>query len=340
MICLSRRNLLAGSLATATLRPIQATTLSKKSVFMVLWRGETDVEIGFRSYFEEVGLPIEITTRSLERDIGRLENVITEIEQTNPDLVYSWGTSVTLGIAGRDPDLMNGPDDYPPRITDRPVVFTMVSQPVRSRIIKNFGATGRNVTGVSHIVPMETQIEAMRAYMPVDRVAVIFTSTEVNSVLAVEQLAMIGQRLGIRVDQFPVPVDANGHPDPEALPNLIIAAAETGSQFIYLGPDSFIGQYARQVTDLANARHLPSFTSVERMLTDADALYGLVAPYKKVGWFTATKVERILFGGENPSDIPVEMLPEFSYIIRSDVARKLQIFPKSSLLDYAVTTER
>lgn len=336
---LSRRDLLAGFLAGTALRPIGVAALQEKSVFMVLWRGETEVESAFRAHFEEVGLPINIIVRSLDRNTGRLPEIIAEIGQTNPDLVYTWGTSVTLGIAGRDPDLMEEPDDYPPQVTDRPVVFTMVSQPVKSHIIKRFGITGRNVTGVSHIVPLDTQFNAMRAYMPVDRIAVIFTPTELNSVLAVEQLTEIGQRLSVRVDRFPVPVDLQGHPKPRSLPDLVASAAATGAQFLYLGPDSFIGQYARLVTDLAITHRLPSFASVERMLSASNALYGLVAPYREVGRLTARKVERILFDGEDPFGIPVEVLPKFSYIIRADVARKLQIYPKLSLLDYAEIIE-
>jgi len=311
-----------------------------KSVFMVLWRGETEVEAGFRAHFAEAGLPLDITIRSLDRDPGRLPGILAEIESAGPDLVYTWGTTVTLGIAGRDPDLADTPEDYPPRITDRPIVFTMVSQPVKSRIVPSFGPTGRNLTGVSHIVPLETQFRAMQAYTPIDRIAVIYTPTEPNSVLAVEQLIALGRRLNIRIDDFPVPLDPDGHPDPGALPDLVAAAAATGPQFLYLGPDSFIGQYAREVTELANARRLPSFASTEVMLASSDALYGLVAPYEKGGRFTATKVERVLFGSEAAGEISVEVLPEFSYQIRADVARDLEIYPSLSLLDYAEIIDR
>ncbi|MCY4301041.1 MAG: ABC transporter substrate-binding protein [Aestuariivita sp.] len=340
MHSLSRRSLLRGSLAAAALgSPLPALSEERKTVFMVLWRGETEVEQGFYSYLKQIEAPIDFVIRSLDRDTGRLKPIIDEINAMKPDLVYTWGTSVTLGIAGRDPDLMDGPLDFPPRVTDRPIIFTMVSQPIRSRVIKEFGATGRNVTGVSHLVPLETQFEAMQAYMPVDRISVIYTPTESNSALAVERLAEIGRRMNVRVDQFPVPNNQEGQPDPDALADLAAEAAATGSQFLYLGPDSFIGQYAQHVTDLANAHRLPSFASVERMLSASDALYGLVAPYRKVGAFTATKVERVLVHGEDPSEIPVEVLPEFSYLIRSDVARDLQIYPSLALMDYAETIE-
>ncbi len=337
MACLSKRDFLAGTLCTVLTTGVGrlAGATEAKSMFMVLWRGETQVEVGFRAHFAEAGLPLDITVRSLDRDPSRLPDILAEIESAAPDLVYTWGTTVTLGIAGRDPDLADSPDDYPPRITDRPIVFTMVSQPVKSRIIRSFGATGRNLTGVSHIVPLETQFRAMQAFMPIDRIAVIFTPTEPNSVLAVEQLISWGRRLNIRIDDYSVPLDADGLPDPGSLHDLVAAAAAAGPQFLYLGPDSFIGQYARLITGLANDMRLPSFASTEVMLASSDSLFGLVAPYQKVGRFTASKVERILFGNEAAGSIPVEILPEFSYQIRADVARDLEIYPSLSLLDYA-----
>ncbi|MDE0347342.1 MAG: ABC transporter substrate binding protein, partial [Boseongicola sp.] len=90
----------------------------------------------------------------------------------------------------------------------------------------------------------------------------------------------------------------------------------------------------------ANAKRLPSFASTERMLASSDALYGLVAPYRKVGRFTARKAERVLCGEDAVADIPVEMMPEFSYQIRADVAQSLNILPNLSLLDYAEIIER
>ena len=336
--CYSRRDLIFGPLALGLAGSISGNARASaagKSVFMVLWRGETEVEAGFREYFAEADVPIDITIRSVDRDVSKIPSILDEIEEVQPDLVYTWGTSVTLSIAGRDPELAEGPDDYPPMILDRPVLFTMVSQPVRSRIIEAFGPTGRNVTGVSHIVPVETQVKAMLAYMPVDRIAAIYTPTESNSALAVEQLAALGDRLDIRVDDFPVPLDSEGHPSRQALPDLIDQAADAGPQFLYLGPDSFVGEHAKYITGLANARRLPSFASTERMLAASDALYGLVAPYQKVGRFTAQKAERVLCGEDVVSDIPVEVMPEFSYQIRADVARSLKILPNLSLLDYA-----
>ncbi len=327
-----------GKTALAVVLAILAGTASaddEKHVFMVLWRGETQVEKGFFDYFAEVDRPIRFTVTSLARDTGNLPGILDQIASEDPDLVYTWGTSTTLGIAGQDPSIASDPAAYPPKVTDRPVVFTMVSQPVRSQIVAGFQPTGRNLTGVSHIVPIETQLQAMQAYMPVDRIAAIYSPTEPNSILAVEALKETAEAQGIRVDNLPVPLDGDGQPMASALPALVGEVAQLGPQFLYLGPDSFLGENAQAVTDAANAVGLPTFTSTERLLAGSDALYGLVAPYAEVGRLTASKVDQILFEGAAVSEIPVTTLPRFSYQIRLDVARNLGVPPAMSLLDFA-----
>ncbi|MEM9044512.1 MAG: ABC transporter substrate-binding protein [Pseudomonadota bacterium] len=321
--------------AAMSLASEAAIAQDRKSVFMVLWRGETRVEEGFRAYVAEKNLALDLEIVSLERDLSNLPSTLEKIREADPDLVYTWGTSTTLGIAGRDPNLASGPDDFPPQVLDKPIVFTMVSQPVRSRIVPELGPSGRNVTGVSHIIPMETQLQAMQAYMPVDRVAVIYTDTEPNSVLAVEQLLDVGQEIGIKVDAYPVPLDSTGAPDPLVLPQMVQDAAAAGPQFLYMGPDSFIGQYAKIVTDAANELQLATFASTERTLASSDSLYGLVAPYTEVGRLTAQKVEAVLFEGKDPSEVPVDTLQRFSYQVRIDVAREIGVYPAMSLMDYA-----
>lgn len=321
-----------------TLVCTQAMAQDTKSILMVLWRGKTEVETGFRAYMEERNHALRIETVSVDRDIGRIPEVLARIEETKPDLVYTWGTPVTLAIAGRDPGAMNA-TDYPPQITDTPIVFAMVSQPENSGVVGSSLLTGRNVTGVSHIVPMVTQVQAMLAYMPVDRIATIFTETEVNSVNAVNALREVGEQLNLRVDAYPIPMDAAGQPMPSSLPDLIARAASSGPQFLYLGPDSFLGQYAKEITDLTNAVGLPTFASTERSLNSSDALYGLVAPYKDVGRLAAQKVEQVLFEDMDPGSIAVETLPNFSYRIRLDIAQHLGAFPAMDLMDYAEIVE-
>jgi putative ABC transport system substrate-binding protein len=112
-------------------------------IYAITFRGMTDVEKGFQDYFTARRIPVQITFRDLNRDPSRMPGFIEEIRRTKPDLVYTWGTSVTLGVVGT----YDGVDPQQ-HITDIPVVFTLVAAPVLAKIVRDMKNPGRNVTGV------------------------------------------------------------------------------------------------------------------------------------------------------------------------------------------------
>ncbi|MGZ5659725.1 MAG: hypothetical protein ACXWG6_00090, partial [Usitatibacter sp.] len=90
-------------------------------IYAITFRGMTDVEKGFQDYFAARRIPVQITFRDLNRDNSRLPGFLEEIRRTKPDLIYTWGTSVTLGVVGTYDQV-----DPQTNITDIPVVFTLV----------------------------------------------------------------------------------------------------------------------------------------------------------------------------------------------------------------------
>ena len=80
---------------------VQAQSLSRPyRIYAITFRGMTDVEKGFQDYFAARRIPVQITFRDLNRDNTRMPGFLDEIRRTKPDLVYTWGTSVTLGVVG------------------------------------------------------------------------------------------------------------------------------------------------------------------------------------------------------------------------------------------------
>jgi hypothetical protein len=69
-------------------------------IYAITFRGMTDVEKGFQDYFAARRIPVQITWRDLNRENSRMPGFLEEIKRTKPDLVYTWGTSVTLGVVG------------------------------------------------------------------------------------------------------------------------------------------------------------------------------------------------------------------------------------------------
>ena len=201
MIARLQRIVLAAALFAACGVALAQTTPFR--IYAITFRGMTDVEKGFQDYFTARGVSVQITFRDLARDATRMPGFLEEIRRTRPDLVYTWGTSVTLGVVG--------PHDQPDRaknIGDIPVVFTLVAAPVQAKIVAGLKSSGRNVTGVFHVAPTDAQMRAMASYRPFTSVGVLYTPTEQNSVVVLKELRELGASRGFQVIDRPFRVDA------------------------------------------------------------------------------------------------------------------------------------
>jgi putative tryptophan/tyrosine transport system substrate-binding protein len=299
-------------------------------IYAITFRGMTDVERGFQEYFAARRIPVQITFRDLNRDPSRMPGFIEEIRATRPDLVYTWGTSVTLGVVGTYDGY-----DVSRHITDIPVVFTLVAAPVLAKIVPDLKASRRNVTGVFHVAPTEAQIRAMASYRPFKSIGILYTPTEQNSVVVVDEVREVSKRLGFAVIARPLKLDANRKVTSEGAPEMIRELKAQKVDWLYLPPDSYLGTQAKNIIiPAAMENRLPTFASTEQ-LVETGALMGLVSRYHSIGQFTAYKAEQILVHRVPPSRIPVETLTRFSLQVRMDVAEALKLPPPLPMFNYA-----
>ena len=299
-------------------------------IYAITFRGMTDVERGFQDYFASRRIPVEITFRDLNRDASRMPGFLDEIKRTRPDLVYTWGTSVTLGVVGTY-------DAYDPstHIMDIPVVFTLVAAPVLAKIVPDLKSSRRNVTGVFHVAPTEAQIRAMASYRPFKSIGILYTPTEQNSVVVVDEVREVSKRLGFSVIARPLKLDAQRKVTSEGAPEMIRELKRQNVDWLYLPPDSYLGTQAKNVIiPAAMEQRLPTFASTEQLM-ETGALTGLVSRYHSIGQFTAYKAEQILVQKIAPSKIPVETLTRFSLQVRMDVAEALKLPPPLPMFNYA-----
>ncbi len=338
-----RRTLLASTLAATLPTAVfannagEAALASKRPankpfrIYAITFRGMTDVEKGFEEYFASRKIPVQITYRDLNRDLTKMPALLDEIRATRPDLIYTWGTSVTLGVIGAHDAVKPGQ-----HITDIPVVFTLVASPALAKIVSDQDPMGRaNLTGVVHVAPVAAQIKAMASYRPFQTLGVLYTPTEQNSVVVLEELRKLGRVNGFDVVSRTFRMDANRKVHAEGAADLVRELKEAKAQWLYLPPDSFLGTLAQDVViPTAMEAGLPTFASTEQLM-QAGALSGLVSRYYNVGQFTAHKAEQILVGKVRPSTVPIETLKRFSFQVRMSAAEKLKLPPPLPMLGYA-----
>lgn len=300
------------------------------TVFRITYRGRTEVEDGFDDYLASNGVAVEFIERDAGRDVARLPGFVQEIRELKPDLVYTWGTPVTLGIAGR----YDAPDKQG-FITDTPIVFALVAAPEASRLVADRLKPQRNVTGAVHVVPTETQLRAMRSYRAFSRLGVLYTATEQNSVSIVKELQALQTVMNFSLIERQFRADGEGRPSPDGIEELIGEIKQAGADWLYLLPDTFLGTQYNRVVPAALAQRLPTFGAAELAIRQGGALVALVSRYYSVGQLAASKAVKILRDGIPVDQIPIETLQRFSLIINMPVAKQLELYPPIDMLNYA-----
>lgn len=309
----------------------QAKTAGRRfRILMLTFRGETDVERGFRDYLAASGADVEFVTLDANRDLGNVQGFLRQVPELKPDLIYTWGTPITLQTVG--------PYDVPDRsrfITDIPVVFALVAAPVKAKVVPQFASSGRNVTGAVHVVPTDVQMRALQSYRPAKTVGVLYSTAEQNSVAIVEELRTLFAADGVKLIEQTFALDGNGQPTEAGVADKVHRLRADGAEWLYLLPDTFLGTIYGTVTPVALEAKLPTFGAAELAVREGGALVGLVSRYYSVGQLAAQKALDILVDGKRPSEVPVETLKRFSLIINMRVAKQLGAYPPIAMLDYA-----
>ena len=303
-------------------------------IMIATWRGCEEACQGFQDYLNEHGVDSEFIVLDAQKKKENLPGFLAEARAKKVDLILTWGTSVTRGIAGTLSDL-----DNPELNHDIPNVFTIVADPVGAGIIESFDHTGRpNITGTYNRVPEETIIETIRSYRPdFKHLGLLYNSDEKNSVLKRDELALLTGSMGFELTALELPLDASGKPHVEDIAEKIAALKSAGVDFIYLGSSSFLRDNKDTFTGAAVNNGIPVLSPYENLVHESQALISVAARYYEVGRLAGQQAEKILVGKIPPGDIPVLRMTSFAVVINMDVARKLKLFPPLDLLQVAET---
>ncbi len=316
------------------LLPTLARAAPPWRIWLITYRGWTEVEQGFVEHFKSRGLAAEFTHRDIALDPARLPAVVAEIRAARPDLVHCWGSPVTLGVAG--PWQGVDPARY---LTELPIVFSLVASPVGAGIAPSLASSGRNLTGVTHLPPVAAQLGVLSSYRGVRRIGALYSANEPNSRAVLDELGQAARARGVELLRRPFASDGTGKPLADGAPGLLAELQRAGAEWLYLPPDSFLTtQLKGVVLPAAEALRLPSLASTEQQVA-AGALLGLVSRYRSVGQFAAYKAEQILREGRAPASLPIETLSRFALQLRMPLARRLKLLPPLALVHHAELLE-
>lgn len=333
---MKRREILAGlaglgAVAYAGSAPAAETNGKVKPfrIYMALYRGWEECAQGFKDYFINQNIPVELIVRDAAQDKSKLPEFVAEAKSLGVDLVFTWGTTVTQEMLGTIDTV-----DPTKHITRIPAVFAIVSQPVGSKVVPDLKSSGRNITGTSYLVPMETQVNLIQSYRPITRLGMVYNPLEKNSLVAIDELKALGGQMNFELTAVPVDV-VEGKPSVASIPNKVAEVKAAGVEFLYIPPDTFLNVNRDILTEAALEQKLPSFAAAENPVLNSKALFGGVYRYYTVGQLTAYKAEQILVHKKAPADIAIDPPKRLSLIINMPVVRALGFYPPMNLLGLA-----
>ncbi len=327
----TRRRLMAGgaSLLATLAAPPLVRGADRPRILQILYRGPTDVERGFSDYLASRGIRADVETRDTARDLSRVPAILEEARASAPDLVYTWGTPVTLATFGRVGEA--GGAGAP---GGAPGLFVLVSAPVASGVVRSLEDPGRDLTGVFHLVPIPSQLRLMRSYRPYRRLGVLYTPTERNAVDQARQVESLQGALDFRAITRPVPLDAAGRPDRAGIGPAVEGLAADGAECLLVPADTFLSSAAEDLRRAAVRTRLPPFAFTEFAMRRGIGVAGIVARYYAIGQLAASKAAEILTG--TPArGVPVSTLSRFSLMVNVRFAGELDLYPPLAMLDAA-----
>ncbi|HUG22010.1 ABC transporter substrate-binding protein [Piscinibacter sp.] len=303
-------------------------------VMIISWTGCEEACAAFQAHLKEHRPEVIFLLRDAARQKDTLPGFVAEARAARVALILTYGTNVTLGVAGRLDERTQ-----PQFAFEIPKLFMVVADPVGAGLVRNLDEPGRDdLSGTVNRVPEQVNIETLRSYRPgFRRLGLLFHADEQNSVMKRNELAALAPRLGFELVAREMPLQGDGRPRASDIAPQVLALQREGVDFLYLGSSSFLRDNADLLTGAAVAVGLPVLSPYESAVRDAQALLSVAARYADIGRLAAAQADRMLDRSRSDGALPVARMTRFAVVINMQVARRLKLFPPLELMQIAET---
>ena len=209
----------------------------------------------------------------------------------------------------------------------KPVIFSAVTDPVDAGLVENKNAPEGFVTGSSDMNPVEDQIALIKEIIPtVTKIGIIYTQSEVNSVVQSNMAKAKAQELGLQVEVKTCMNTGDISLTADAL-------VKTGIQAMYIPTDNNIAANMDAIKTVADAAHVLVMCGEEGMLKGGGHAT-LSINYKDLGKQAGLMAGDILLKNKTVKETPVKYMTsaECTYVLSSNNLRDAQITIPESVM--------
>jgi putative ABC transport system substrate-binding protein len=269
---------------------------------------------GFKEALAEAGVEVSYDEQNANGEQATALTIAQQFAGKNLDLVLAVATPAAQATAQN--------------ITDIPVLFTAVTDPVSAELVDSEEAPGGNVTGTSDVAPIEDQLDLLKELVPDARtVGIVYASGEVNSQVQVDLAREAAGSRDLEIKTQTVTTANDIQQAVEALGDV---------DAIYVPTDNMVVAGIASLIQVAEQKQIPVIAA-EGGTVEGGAVATLGINYKELGRQTGEMALRVLRDGADTATMPVEKATEFTYVINEDAAERLGVTIPQRILDEAET---
>lgn len=246
-----------------------------------------DIEKGIQDQLAADGIKVEYDLQNANGDMGTATQIATLFKSEGVDYAIGIATPTAIALANT--------------ITNIPVIFSCVTDPVNAGLVDSVSSGKNNVTGLSDAVPTANDIRFFKELAGIKTLGYIYTSNEDNSISSLAEVRAACAAEGIELVEQSITKSDEVKQAAEAIVNLVDG--------IYLTTDNTVFSALSALVGVFNKAHKPIYSADVTGAQSGGIAFAKGFNYYKSGLATAKIVERCM-KGEKPADIPVVFMTD------------------------------
>ena len=263
---------------------------------------------GFKAALADAGYDVDWMEQNAQGDQSVAASIAGTFASEDLDMVLAIATPTAIAAAQA--------------ITDIPVLFTAVTDPVGSALVESMDAPGGNVTGTSDAVDVADLLELVTRISPdAETVGIVYNAGEPNAVTQVEWAEEAADELGLTIEL--ATADTSGAVQ-QAADSLDVDA-------FFVITDNTVVSALETLIQVAEDKGIPVIASEgDSVARGAIATIGI--DYYSLGYQTGEMAVRILSGEADAATTPVEVQTDLALYLNTGAAERMGVTIPDDLL--------
>ncbi|CAK7026785.1 ABC transporter substrate-binding protein [Tissierella sp.] len=276
-----------------------------------------DARKGFEDGLKELGVNAEIDYQNAQGDIPTTVSISQKFVKDKVDLIYAIATPAAQSAKQATSDI--------------PILFSAVTDPVKSELLASIEKPDGNVTGTSDASPMDRQLQLFKDLNSnIKKIGIVFNTSEPNSQIQIEMAKELAPSMGLEI----VEVGVSSISDISQAVDSIVKKVDG----IYTITDNMVASAINIVSEKAISNKLITVAAEDSHVSGGILVTDGIS-YYELGKQTAKMAKEILVNGKTPSDIPPQTAANTKKVFNKETLNSLGLDENNNVFKDAIKND-